>query len=282
MNERTDRRHELGLTQVRAAERAGLSLATWRRWEEDPQSVGGRTRDACEQVLEMKTDLERALAKSAAAFEKAWGRCPDLTPRQAYAIAITLDFWADTEISEWIRRPDEPLHQIMPFDIFDLRVMMLVGESRAWAEAVRERCCVLSEEIEQGVLPFDRPGPYIDEVLIGAAFSSAQERLSDTPDPFERIAPRTGSGDDEDEDYLIGDDDWDAVGDDFEDRCQWDDWRLPLIPGNPLLPIVLADRHPFSWFNEVPPSGHGYLRRLAGMVVEGADPRPGGRTAGPA
>lgn len=138
MNSRTDRRTELGLTQSAAATSAGLSLATWRRWEEDPESVNAKTRTACERVLAGESEHSRALAKSAAAFDAAWRGSPHLTPRQAYAIAMELDGWADTDIADWIQQPARPLHQISPFDLFDLRVMMLVGESRAWAEAVRQ------------------------------------------------------------------------------------------------------------------------------------------------
>jgi hypothetical protein len=89
--------------------------------------------------------------------------------------------------------------------------MMLVGENRAWAEAVRQRCRLISDEIEAGTLPFDRPGPLIDEVLIGAALSGAQASLEDMPEIIERIAER-GAVDD-DMEYSIGDDDWDAVSD---------------------------------------------------------------------
>lgn len=267
MSPRTERRNELRLTQSAAAGSAGLSLATWRRWEEDPESVSAKTRKACERVLARETEHSRALAKSAAAFEAAWGDSPYLTPRQAYAIAVELDGWADIHIASWIQDPDGPLHQVSPFDLFDLRVMMLVGESRAWAEAVRQRCYRLSEEIERGILPFDRPGPLIDEVLTGAALGGAQATLDGMPELFDQIASRGSVDDDESDDYLIGDDDWDAVGDGFDDRCQWDEWEVPLRVGHPLLPAVLAARHPFRWFDDVEASGPGYLQRLAGLVL---------------
>lgn len=52
--------------------------------------------------------------------------------------------WEDLHLSSWISDPSGPLHDVPPFDEFDLRVMMLVGESRAWAEAVSQRCRVFS------------------------------------------------------------------------------------------------------------------------------------------
>src|SRR5699024_6422393 len=99
MNERIERRNDLGLTQTSAATNAGVSLATWRRWEEDPESVSCKTREACERVLASEMEFSGALSKSAAAFEAAWGNSARLTPRQAYAIAMELVGWADTELS---------------------------------------------------------------------------------------------------------------------------------------------------------------------------------------
>lgn len=272
MNERANRRGQLDLTQADAARKAGVSLATWRRWEDDPESVSTKTRDACDGVLERGSDFERALAKSAEAFTEAWSGSPRLTPRQAYAIALELDGWADLHIGEWLREPSEPLHEIPPFCDFDLRVMMLVGENRAWVEAARQRCRVISNEIEAGVLPFDRPGPLIDEVLIGAALDGAQASLEDMPELFELIPPRNtahlGDDDDDDEAYLIGDDDWDVVSDGFDDECQWDEWEVPIRHDHPLLPAILAERHPYRWFDAGEPSGAGYLQRLSGLLVD--------------
>jgi len=266
VSERRDRRIELDLTQADAARKADVSLATWRRWEEDPDSVSAKTRIACEDVLEGASEFERALSKSALAFTDSWQDSSRLTPRQAYAIAVELDGWADVDIAEWLRDPSESLHEVAPFHHFDLRVMMLVGENRAWAEAVRQRCRIISNEIEAGMLPFDRPGPLIDEVLIGAALHSAQESLEDMPELFERIPAREAV--DGDEDYVIGDDDWDAVSDGFDDACEWDEWEVPLRQGHPLLPAVLAQRHPFTWFDGGEPSGAGYLQRLSGLVLD--------------
>lgn len=266
VNERTYRRTELGLTQTEAGAQAGVSLATWRRWEDEPDSVSAKTRMACERVLAASSEYERALAKPSTAFQNSWGDSHYLTPRQAYSIAVTLDGWADTDIREWLRRGEQALHEIRPFDAFDLRVMMLVGENRAWAEAVRQRCYALSDEIERGVLPFDRPGPFIDEVLIAATLSSAEAWLTDFPELFQGIPARDSVDDEGNEANLIGDDDWATVSDGFDDRCRWDDWEVPVRNGHPLLPAILDERHPFRWFDNVGASGPGYLQRLSGMV----------------
>lgn len=267
MKDRTERRAELGLSQAAAASNAGLSLATWRRWEDNPDSVTFKTRDACERVLAVESELSKALAKSAGSFEKSWCDSARLTPRQAYAIALSFDLWADGDLQMWLENSDEgPLHNIGPFVHFDRRVMFHVGENRAWVEAIRERCLAISDEVESGVLPFDRPGAYIDELLIATALLVAPDFLSDMPEVFEGIKPR--SADDEGDLYLMGDDDWDLVSDGFDDICRWDEWEVPLHTNHPLLPAILGVRHPFTWFDLVPATGPGYLQRLLGLVLE--------------
>jgi len=256
MNERSERRVELGLSQSDAARKAGLSLATWRRWEEKPDSVSAKTRAAAEKVVAAAggPPLDGA---TVAIWEEAWGASPVLTPRQGYAIAATIGMWADLHLGSWLNDPHEPLHSVPPFDDFDLRVMMHVNESRAWVEAVRERCDVICDELEKGILPFDRSGPYIDEVLIGAALDGASDWMTDLPETFEGIEAGEGADLDvelnEDEsDFRIRDDEWDRVRDTFDDMARWGDWEVPILRGHPLLPHILSERHPFTWFDRAP------------------------------
>jgi len=49
--DRKSQREALGLLQSEAAHRAGVSLATWRRWEEGALNVAPRTAARCESVL---------------------------------------------------------------------------------------------------------------------------------------------------------------------------------------------------------------------------------------
>lgn len=207
-----------------------------------------------------------ALSESAADFESSWSDCLYLTPRQAYAIASVLLFWADGELQEWGRGTDnEPLHAVPPFAYFDRRVLFYIDESRAWVESVRDRCYAIADEIKHGILPFDRDGAYIDELLIAASLAEAESQLSDMPELFDEIAPRKAF--ETDDDHKIGDNDWELVSDAFDDRCRWDEWEVPLFTNHPLLPAVLAARHPFTWFDLVPPSGLGYLQGLRGLTV---------------
>jgi len=156
-------------------------------------------------------------------FEESWRDCAYLTPRQAYSLALTLDLWADSEISAWLENPDEqPLHNVSPFEYFDRRVMFQVGENRAWAQKASERCHAVADEIQMGVLPFDRPGAYFDELLVAAALAEAAEHLSDWPESFDGLPPRLPT-DTKDGGFYVGDDDWDQVSDHFDDVCRWDE-----------------------------------------------------------
>lgn len=265
MNPRRDAREALGLTQAAAATKAGVSFATYRRWEEDPGTVRESTRKACRKILDREAAHTAALAAEQASFTNAWEDCHYLTPRQAYAIACALEWWADLYLGEWLRDPaSQSLFEVSPFDQLDLRVMMLVGENRPWVEMARRRCLAVAEEIASGVLPFDRDGCYFDELLMALALSDAQARLADEPEMFEGIAAREDSGPDEN---LVTDQEWDAVSDAFDDRCRWDEWELPLFRRHPLLPRILDERHPCKWFDETSPSGPGYLNRLVGIEV---------------
>lgn len=268
VNERRVRREELGLAQTVAAARAGVSLATWRRWEEDPAGVGSNTRTKCEAVLGGGQRFDSARAQLAKKFQDAWGNCPTLTPRQAYAISGVLDFWGDHDIGLWLAGTLEgPLHEVSPFDYLDRRVMIHVNENKAWAQKARERCYAVSDEIESGVMPFDRDGCFFDELLIACALSEAEEQLEDAPELFDCIPRRTRAAQDDDE-WCVLDHEWDVVSDHFDNECRWDEWQVPLINNHPLLARVLRGRHPYTWFDPTEPSGPGYLQRLTGLVSE--------------
>lgn len=164
--------------------------------------------------------------------------------------------------------PREPLREVGPFVQFDRRVLFHIDGNRAWVQSMRDRCYAVSEEIRLGVLPFDRPGAYIDELLIAAALPEAEAYLPDMPEIFEPITARVT--DDSEDSHSVGDDDWDSVSDWFDDICQWDEWEVPVMTGHPLLRAVLDARHPFTWFDLTPASGAGYLQRLHGLIVEEA------------
>lgn len=273
MNPRRSIREDLNLTQTEAAMAAGVSLATWRRWEEDPDTVSADTRTRCDYVLDNISTVPSHDAEDDAQFQRAWKNCPYLTPRQASAIATVLTLWEDAYLREWLEavQPDEPLHALPPFSNFDRRVMIYVNDNKAFAEKTRERCCAVAEEISHGVLPFDRDGCFFDELLIAAALSEAQDQLTDMPELFKGIPPRLSPVD---EDMPVTDDDWDMVSDAFDDRCRWDEWEVPVYTDHPLLAAIIAERHPYTWFDPTPPTGPGYLQQLAGITTNEDDATP--------
>ena|SRR6476659_8858004 len=91
---RREQREALNLTQQEAATKAKVSVATWRRWEENPEQVKARTAIACERVLDRHAKERAADAETSAEkarFAAAWSDPSKiLTPRQAYAIAKVL------------------------------------------------------------------------------------------------------------------------------------------------------------------------------------------------
>lgn len=182
-----------------------------------------------------------------------------------------LELWEDN-LREWLEGgyPNEPLHTMAPFSNFDCRVMIYVNENKAFAEKTWERCRVVAEQVSHGILPFHRDGCFFDELLIAAALGEAQDHLTEMPELFEGIPPRLSPVD---EDMPVTDDDWDMVSDAFDDQCRWDEWEVPVYTDHPLLAAIIAERHPYTWFDPSPPTGPGHLRQLAGRVV-GDDDEP--------
>jgi len=148
--------------------------------------------------------------------------------------------------------------------------MILVNENRAWAESLSQRCHAVGDEIAQGVLPFDRPGCFADELLVALALPHAEASMSDMPGLFEQVAPRSEQraprDGDEDADWVL-DDEWGLVADLFDNRCRWDEWDVPTVPGHPLLAAILAEHHPYTWFDPGEGTGAGYLQMLSGQAV---------------
>ena len=184
-------------------------------------------------------------------YARVWRDIPHITPRQAYAISVQLKLWNDLYIGEWLRSPDEPLHRVPPFDEFDLRIMMLVGENRAWAEAVGRRCAVVVNEIGDGILPCDRPGPYIDEVLFGTAILTASAWVSEDPSVVEDVPAReiVAASDDDEDVYWIRYDGWGELEDEFDERARWADYDVPQFRGSPAIRHLLNVRPPLTWLD---------------------------------
>lgn len=250
MNERAQRRLDMDLTQAEAARRAGRSLDTWRKWEADPSSVGDESRRRCAAVVRFEAHDVPPESDVGEQYVRTWGDCPYMTPRQAYAISVQLDVWNDLAISEWVLRPEDPLYCVGPFDSLDLRVMMLVGDNRAWAAGVAQRCEAIAREIEAGVLPCDRPGPYMNEVLFGAAMNAARAWAAVDPTLMEPVPARDETRFDPSAGVnWTEDDEWGELYGEFDDRARWIDYLSPLLIGNPALRLLLDKRPPLTWLD---------------------------------
>ncbi|WP_167541003.1 helix-turn-helix domain-containing protein [Rhodococcus jostii] len=265
-------REELEMTQPEAAARAGVSVATWRRWEDDPASVSSATRTKCEKVIDRESAAKERAKQISHKYEQTWNDSVTLTPRQAYALTVILHGWADTDLTMWIDGDlDCPLHDVGPFAGIDRRAMFYVDGNKAWAAKALERCRAVAKEIESGTLPFNRPGCFFDELLMAAALHEAPHIMDQLPELFEGITPRPFrdfTDDDDVDDFYMVDEEWDAVSDRFDDLCRWDEWEVPLYADHDLLPAILAERNPFNWFDRAEGTGAGYLQKLSGLVVD--------------
>lgn len=234
-NPRTARREELKLTQVDAAAKAKVSAATYRRWEEDPDKVGKDSRARCERVLAPASAPDRG---DAADFEKAWGDGNLLTPRQAVALQVTLDSWAD-QIGDWVRHASsEPLWNVMCFDNWDRRAFLHIGDNRAWAQMAADRLLRMVKDIQHGTLAFMwEDDCFFDHVAMASAVDYAPNMAEMLDD----------GGVTDDIAAMDGDSDWDEVEESFDDLAL-NEWMW-LLRHPRLVPVLLAARHPFTWFD---------------------------------
>ncbi|SKG69682.1 Uncharacterised protein [Mycobacteroides abscessus subsp. bolletii] len=247
MNERKRRREAIDLSQAAAAARASVSLATWRRWEEAPESVSAGTRAKCERVLDAEQAIyerhSQALRDQNEKIERLWTGHALLTPRQAAAIQTQLDVWQDLFLSSWLDDgwTKEPLYSVPPFDSLDPRVLVYVNDNRAWAYLACQRCIAVRDEMDTGVLPFDRDGCFFDEVLMALVIDWMTETYEEdvAQGLLDDITPHHR------------DSDWEAVSEAFDSAARWREWEIPTMVGHQLLPSVLVQHHPFTWFDVV-------------------------------
>ncbi len=167
----------------------------------------------------------------------AWKGRKLLAPRQAAALATTLDVWAEMEIPEWLAARDYPLQDLRPFDVLDPQIMTIVNGDAVWVAKAAERLHAVAAEIRRGVWPPDRAGCFGDEVFCGAALVEAPTMLRENPELFATIPA------------LPGDDDWSAAQWEFDDRARFEEYFVPLHRDHRNLGLVLEAHPPATWFN---------------------------------
>ncbi|WP_147441681.1 hypothetical protein [Mycetocola lacteus] len=243
MNERLRRRRDLGLSQAGAARRASVSVSTWARWEVDPERVKESTGVACARVLGLAERTPEVRQRDQDTLEWKWLGGGFLTPKQAQVLVAILEAWANQDIARWLLAPGQrPLFQVPPFAYFDVRVMFRIAENRAFADAVARACRGIVNELKRGTVPFYSPGPYIDELLMGAAVREAITRGISALDDSGLYRPRR----------------WEDIAAQFTKRSYWNgagpgpeglEWDIPISPGHRQVSELLDARPPWTWFD---------------------------------
>lgn len=192
------RRTALKLTQQEAAQRARISIASWRRAEGDPTAnVGAETVKQIEKVLllppggfeELRSgqkavsDFPLKVSKTndddAARYNKAFARTDDdddqpLTPRMAAQLATT----ADLAWEAWTSVEREEIATGHEF-IWDNS--LLPGASLAfyqqinlvWLERLARTYCELRDRLDAGEVPY--PRHMADEIVLWQALSNTED-----------------------------------------------------------------------------------------------------------
>ncbi|WP_431957995.1 hypothetical protein [Nocardia lijiangensis] len=272
MNDTNPHARPAHLTQSEAARLAGVSVATWRRWENDPDDVSATTRKKCETALKKAGRAEdeerrgdRILQQQADLFQKHWGESPFMTPRQALLVAYTLDFWAD---SKGFILDGEPFHDGNPFQRFDLRVMMLINENPAWLKNAWQQCYSLSKLLQHGINPLRHRHCLFDELILLAAVDDLQDEPDEEhpwPLPPERVTDWT------DVDAELGpieDDDWERLESHILEQSVFDIGIQAILGytcgdrdereyGDPTINNIgepgASLPHPYRWFDPLNP-----------------------------
>lgn len=249
--------------QTEAARLAGVSLATWRRFENDPASVSAQSRNKCQKALEKmagkpgrEARMDLSLARLADQLQEHWGDRHFMTPRQAALMTTALGLWDDERFLY------DELSENGPFDMFAPTVMMHVHNNRPWAKAVYDRCKALHDLLTQGVNPLHVPHSFVDEVLMVAACREAGglEELYDEEDDSWLPEPCLPEGGDiEGADFEDIDIDDIEAARMFDDEGGWADLEeniLEIAKHDDEVEAVLGDdllfgdapRHPLEWF----------------------------------
>ncbi|GAJ80854.1 hypothetical protein NBRGN_031_00500 [Nocardia brasiliensis NBRC 14402] len=84
----------------------------------------------------------------------------------------SLGFWAD---SNGFILNGEAFHDGNPFQCFDLRVMMLINENRAWLKSAWQQCYSLSKLLQHEINPLRHRHFPFDELILLAAVDDLQD-----------------------------------------------------------------------------------------------------------
>jgi transcriptional regulator with XRE-family HTH domain len=275
----TARRSELGITQAEAAAKAGISLATWRRFEQAPGlGYRGDTIRGVQRALKLTPEeLTGLLGENQptiagrAGKEKAWivpwnemwraTSWPSISPLMACAIQVALDSGQDMLESALDGSNFDPEEWPILED-FDSRVFIEAGENKPWYRALAGRMKHLAEAMDKGQLIDESCECFADAALFGAAVRHAIATWDMAAEVWPGVSnalpienDRTAShdeqdGEDHDWDEEDNDDDrWDLFVDDLDDRMPYREWDC-VFPEYRKTRHLLNHRPVKTWFDE--------------------------------
>jgi transcriptional regulator with XRE-family HTH domain len=267
----TARRKELGITQADAASKAGVSLATWRRFEQSP-SLGYRG-DTIRGVLRAlklgRNELMRLLdgrepTVSSGSKEKAWvgpwnelwrqSDWPSVSPRMACGIQVALDSARDMLESDIDRGDFDPEDSPL-LQEFDSRIFIEVGDNKPWFRAMARRMGHLVDAMSNGQLIDESYECFADVALFGAAVRDAAAMWDTSeemwPDVSDDLPSQSDDAviDDEGAGGEADDDRWRAFTDDLDDRMPYREWGC-VFPEYRMTRHLLNYRPAKTWFDE--------------------------------
>lgn len=286
----TARRNTVGMTQAEAAAKAGISLATWRRFEQSP-SLGYRS-DTVRGVLRAlrlsRDELTRLLegreptvsgGSDGAAWVGPWNELwratdwPSITPRMACAIQAELDSTRDM-LETFLDTDDFDPEDLPVLQEFDPRVFIEIGDNKPWFRAIARRIKHLVDAMDKGQLIDRSCECFADAALFGAAVRDAAALWDDIseetwPEVSDDLPaqPEHATTDDkegrtgEDDDTCDGDARWEDFTDDLDDRMPYREWDC-VFPEYRMTRHLLNHRPAKTWFDEPDDELEGF-RKLA-------------------
>lgn len=256
-----ERRSRLGMTQQEAAQVAGVSLATWRRFESgEGRAMAASTRKGIAKALRMsEDDLDWLLSSPESAddipivkfappstegwvqrFNDAFGS--PLTPRQAYVLSAQAGFYADRATGfDEILAGEATADEVDPYSRLPLQVLFTVNH--VWLNRFRSTFDAIADRLDKGKVPY--PRCVAEEVALHFLIEDARETYEDIEygGSFEKL-----------DDYGSTDRDWDVLFDvlyqdsDYEVMWQSDLGWMSNADVAAMLRVSPDDYHPFNWW----------------------------------
>jgi transcriptional regulator with XRE-family HTH domain len=181
-------REAIGLTQADAARRADISLATWRRAEENLTSVSAKTRASIERVLKgakaRRPPENAAISRVVQALNSAFSDDDSpLTPTMAMRLGIVCDtfgewdLYYDPYLADEMSISEYGKGDCPPLTGLPSSVMFRIGKNRVWLERLAGIFTRFGRFLDAGVAPV--PDSLAEEYALHAAIDYAKNEERD-------------------------------------------------------------------------------------------------------